>query len=204
VCGYLLVSSLVKRWRAGLRVHRLADEVATLLAVTSRRTIPRGAEVRGETHGRSCRVTVHPGSVMVWLELRREVVPPGITLEEASDWGPQMQEAWVSGDAVQTGDLDFDLAFMTLVRAPHSKPDKQPVRRSIREALLSQRSQIKCARIGPDGVQMDSWALGRTGQTFPSREDVRDLIGRCVALAGALETAHAAGAEGSRVRAPDA
>src|SRR5258707_14006054 len=98
---------MLRDWMRARPLGRTADEVAAVLRVTGRRSIPRGEELQHDADGRACRITLQPFGLTVWVALRQQVVPPELHLNESSLWGPQMQEAWESGEATQTGDLEF-------------------------------------------------------------------------------------------------
>ncbi len=182
----MLFPSLETRRRA-----RTADGVSAIFAVTSRQQLPEREELLVQIADRPCRLVIWSFGSSVSVGLRTPVLPPGIRVLETSLYGPQKQEAWQSGEAAQTGDLEFDRAFNVVAAPPDEKPDPLRVREiapAVRTTLLRHRVQIRDASVDNQYVALEAVALG-TGTKRPTEEHFRELVRRALELAKDLEAA---------------
>ena len=170
-------------------MSRAGDEVAELLKNVNRRAIPHGLELVGTYEGRGCRVDLLPGGCTVSLDFNHPVLPEEVRIEETSLYGPQLQEAWESGEAVQTGDLEFDLAFIVLAAKLGESVDQSSAKRmnpALRGILLKHRDRLRDADISARSIKLSgTWTLQR-GPRQPSIGDVKELLNRGVDFARAV------------------
>lgn len=192
----------------------IMDELARMLDVQSRQTFADREELAARAQGRTCRVTLWSREAQIQVELSRQILPPGIKVDEASLWGPQKSEAWSSGEAAPTGEAEFDNDFMVL----STEPDRtrladraRSISPSIRSALIRERKSggLRDAEIAPGHVTLSLRAAGRTGpapaaqrgitwalgaaflgfNAIPNVQDLQEHISRASSLAATLEAA---------------
>ncbi len=193
--------------------RRTLDALAAKLRTESRHTFADREQLSCRVDGRACRLTLWSTSAEVDLSLFKPVLPTGLRINESSSLGPQKYEAWSSGEAAKTGDVDFDAAFIVVGATsdtPQAANEAGRISPEVRSALLSQRNDIRDIEITPELVTLPIrasglgspaphekeagdrivWALGATLLGFNKMPSVRDLeegILRAVQLAKALE-----------------
>lgn len=107
-------------------------------------------EISAVVEGRPCQVVLWNSAAELTVPFERSILPSGLRINESSLWGPPLQEAWISGEAVQTGDVEFDLAFVVLHEEPGTSPKVESAREispALRACLLELRAEIRDADV---------------------------------------------------------
>lgn len=204
---------MIRRALAWAR-RKILDELRKTLEVQSRQTFDDREEIAARVEGRTCRITLWAREASIAISLSRPIIPDGLTVNEASVWGPQQHEAWSSGEGAPTGDPEFDAHFVVLPTEPDRTgfaEKAQDISPAIRSALIRERQDgdLRDAEIGPAQVILSvrapgrarpalpprarlAWALGAALVGFndlPSVQDLQACVARAVRLAEALEAA---------------
>lgn len=193
--------------------RRILDSFAAGRSVESRRAFDDREELRLVVEARHCLVTLWTFTADLALDTAVPILPPGLSLHEASAWGHQRQEALWSGEAVLTGDARFDAAYVVLGSGPNERPseeDAQSLSPPLRSLLVERRSDLREAAVEPQRLRLSipasaerarpsfergrdraAWALGVALLDFrsiPSAQDLQAALDHAVALAEALES----------------
>lgn len=126
--------------------------------------------------GRACKVVLWNFAAEVTVAFDRDMLPSGLCINESSVWGPQLHEAWISGEAVQTGDLEFDLAFVVLGEETGTPPRAEDARRlspALKACLLELRPQLRDAYVFADRLQVRIESSADHSTTTPSAQSHR-------------------------------
>jgi hypothetical protein len=180
------------------------------LDVVEWQRLPRREEMAVRIEGRVCTLILWTFEAGVSVPLEHAVLPDGLCINESSYWGPLLHEAWEDGEAVQTGDLEFDLAFAVLGENSETPPRREAARRispAVKASLLTLRPQLRDAYLFRDHLQFHidgsrarsrnakhpfAWALGRLFLGFdemPNPADLQAGLHRAVDAARTLERA---------------
>jgi hypothetical protein len=143
------------------------DALSVKLSTESRQTFADREQLSCRVEGRLCRLVLWAAYAEVDLSLLHPVLSTGLRINESSGWGSQKYEAWSSGEAAQTGDVDFDSAFIVIGAEPGTRLSAKEASRippGVKSVLLSQRNDIRDAEITPNRVTLPIRASGQAGQ----------------------------------------
>ncbi len=162
--------------------HQIALDLQKSLSTALWRHSPEYEEFTTKIEGRDCKLLVRNFGAEVTVSFRRDMLPRELRLNETSDWGPQLHEAWTSGEAIQTGDVEFDLAFVVLSADAGALPDRQKARLiapELRRKLLALRQELRDADIfsGHLRLSIDGWSATRP-RTVTSQHPLLWAMGR--------------------------
>ncbi len=197
-------------WAYAWARDQCCRDLSRMVSGATVRRLPGREEVSGVFDGREFQLTLWNFAAELTVKFERAVLPAGLRINESSVWGPQRQEAWTSGEAVQTGDPEFDLAFVVLGEAPGSRPDADSARRissPLRACLRELRPELRDAYVFPERLQVPitpnangqrtpradrslAWTAGRALLDFgrmPTAAELHAAIGRAATTARAIE-----------------
>ncbi len=204
-------------WAYSWARKQLWHDLPQVLSAAKVQRLSGQEEISVLVDGHECKLVLWNFAAEVTVPLDHAVLPDGLRVNESSLWGPRLQETWSSGEAVQTGDLEFDLAFVVLAVEVGALPQEEEVRRispELRACLLELRSQLRDAELFTNRLRLPiqcsgvpstprpsvekhrfRWALGRTFLDFdrmPSLADLQSGIERAINAAQVIERSSSA------------
>lgn len=121
------------------------------------RSLPNSEQISFVVEGHTATIDISTVGAELSVAFNKPTLPVGVRINESSIWGPQLQEAWTSGHAIQTGDIEFDLAFIVLGDRPGALPRAENARQissALKACLLELRPQLRDAEICANYIKL--------------------------------------------------